>query len=106
MSVGCIGLFRDTIRSERRWIRYLSDASYWLYLTHLPLVILGQAAVRQWNIPGELKMLVLTASVTIILLAIYHLLVRYTWIGTFLNGPRKRVKRQVEREGVSLSTTS
>jgi hypothetical protein len=44
-SLGCIGLFRCCLSREYPWVRYMSDASYWLYLTHLPLVVWLQMAV-------------------------------------------------------------
>jgi hypothetical protein len=36
------------------------------------------------------KLTLLVAGSTLILLASYQLLVRYTWIGRLLNGPRAR----------------
>ena len=38
MTLGLIGLFAKLFRRERAWVRYLSDASYWIYLAHMPLV--------------------------------------------------------------------
>ena len=37
MCFGLMGLFRLIAHRERFWVRYLSDASYWIYLWHLPL---------------------------------------------------------------------
>ena len=42
MTLGLIGLFTKLFRRERAWVRYLSDASYWIYLAHMPLVFLLQ----------------------------------------------------------------
>ena len=36
-------------------MRYLSDASYWLYLTHLPLVIGAQMLLVTWPINIHLQ---------------------------------------------------
>jgi glucan biosynthesis protein C len=30
-------------------LRYLADSSYWLYLIHLPVVFMAQAAMMRWN---------------------------------------------------------
>jgi hypothetical protein len=39
--------------------------------------------------PPSVKFFLVMAVTTLLLLASYRWLVRYTWIGTLLNGPRK-----------------
>jgi peptidoglycan/LPS O-acetylase OafA/YrhL len=90
MSFGMIGLFRAALGRERPAIRYLSDASYWLYLAHLPLVIALQMAVRDQPWGAFPKFLLVNLAATIPLLVVYQLLVRNTWIGVMLNGRRAR----------------
>ena len=90
MTFGLIGLFRRLLSGERYWVRYLSDASYWMYLLHLPLVILAQDWIRDWDIPRIPKFLAICWGVSGLLLLTYRYLVRYTPIGTLLNGPRTR----------------
>ena len=55
MCFGMIGLFKLVASKERYWVRYMSDASYWLYLWHLPLVAASQLLVRGWPINVHLK---------------------------------------------------
>ena len=74
-------------------MQYLSDSAYWLYLAHLPLIIAAQLAVRDWPIPAFAKFLLIVAVVTSFLLWTYQIMVRYTWLGRFLNGPRVRPER-------------
>ncbi len=93
MTFGAIGLFRSILTREKPWIRYLSDSSYWMYLAHLPLVIAAQAAIRSWPGPALVKLTLLSVVMTGFLLLTYQTLVRYTWIGVFLNGKRTRQKR-------------
>ncbi|MFZ4733515.1 MAG: acyltransferase family protein [Pirellulales bacterium] len=90
VSLGLVGLFHRWCTRERPAVRFLADASYWMYLVHLPLVIAGQGMVRDLTWPSAVKFLLLTLAVTSILLVSYRLVVRDTWIGRLLNGPRRR----------------
>ena len=90
MCFGSMGLFRWIFARERFGVRYLSDASYWLYLTHLPLVIAAQMLVVTWPINIHLKFVLISAAIVAGLLAVYQVGVRYTMIGTVMNGPRFR----------------
>lgn len=94
MIFGCIGLFREFFGSPNRWARWIADSSYWLYLAHLPLVIWLQLLVAQSPAPALLKFPLLALIVVGVLLLTYRYLVRYTWIGTLLNGPRKKKTAQ------------
>lgn len=90
MSFGLMGLFRRLLSKESPNLRYVSDSSYWLYVAHLPLVILAQLAARDWQLPTVLKFAIICVAVTGVLLLTCHFPVRYTWLGALLNGPRKR----------------
>ncbi len=90
MSLGLVGLFRRILRREHRVVRYLSDSSYWLYLAHLPLIIWLQGRIADWDLPAIPKCLLLCVSVTALLLLTYEYGVRYTPIGTILNGRKVR----------------
>lgn len=87
---GFMGFFRSLLTRENKAIRYLSDSAYWLYLSHLPLVILAQTWVRYWQWPALAKCFLITTSVTVFLLLIYQVGVRHTWLGWLLNGTRRR----------------
>ncbi len=108
MSFGIMGLFRKILKREYKTVRYLSDASYWLYFTHLPLILAAQVIVRDWPLPAALKFVLICSTVTGILLLAYHTTVRYTWIGTMLNGPRTRpapAARHSRTSPIGLETT-
>jgi hypothetical protein len=89
MSFAAIGFFRWLVPAESPTWRYLSDSAYWLYLAHMPLVIVLQQYSRDWPLPGTLKFLLVTMIATAILLVSYQFLVRHTWLGVLLNGPRR-----------------
>jgi len=90
MIVGLMAAFRMLLDKERRGVRYLSDSSYWLYLAHLPLIVVLQSVIRHWNLSSGAKFIGLTLVVTAFLLISYQWFVRYTPIGTLLNGKRTR----------------
>jgi len=74
----------------RPWVAYLSDASYWCYLIHLPVIVAFQILVSDLAWPGLLKYAMLMAATIAICLGTYHAFVRYTFIGASLNGPREK----------------
>ena len=90
MVLGTAGLCHRLLSTERPRLRYLSDSSYWLYLAHLPLVIVGQMLLAPLPLPALAKFSILLAASTAVLLASYEWGVRYTFIGTLLNGKRRR----------------
>jgi peptidoglycan/LPS O-acetylase OafA/YrhL len=92
MTFGFIGLFRRFFSKENKRIRYLSDSSYWLYLAHLPLIMIIQIWVSDWPWPSFMKLIFICALTVIPLLLIYEYVVRYVWVGTMLNGKRTREK--------------
>ena len=90
MVFGFIGLFRRFFSSGNRRIRYVSDSSYWLYVMHLPPIMLLQIWMADWPWPGVVKVLGICAVSTAALLVIYEYAVRYSFIGAMLNGRKTR----------------
>jgi peptidoglycan/LPS O-acetylase OafA/YrhL len=82
--------------------RYLADASYWLYIIHLPIVMALQVALSQLDWPGLIKFAVILVVAIPPMLASYHLLVRFTFIGAVLNG-RRAEKRVLPRSGIATA---
>jgi hypothetical protein len=89
VTFGIMGLFGRYCSHLGYRAQWFSDSAYWMYLAHLPLVLAIQIAVVSLPWPPTLKFLMVMVVVTLLLLTSYRWLVRYTWIGTLLNGPRK-----------------
>jgi len=68
--------------------RYIADASYWVYLAHLPVVVALQVWVGHWQLPWGVKYPFVLAVSLVVLFASYHWLVRPTVVGQLLNGRR------------------
>ena len=103
MSFGLIGLFRRFMARRSFRVHYLSDASYWMYLAHLPLVFVAQGIVARLAMPALVDFVVVCASVTALLLVVYRYLVRYTFVGRLLNGRRTRAADQASRDALAAA---
>ena len=69
--------------------RYLADASYWIYIAHLPLVMALQVVMSRVAWPWAAELALVLVATLAILLPSYDLLVRNTFVGSWLNGRRK-----------------
>lgn len=84
-----IGIFQKVCRRTNSVIRYVADASYWLYLVHLPIVIWLQVAVAELPFHWSLKLVGISVATILVSLLSYDLFVRSTFIGGVLNGRRR-----------------
>ena len=85
-----IGFFSTLFNEFNTYVRYLADASYWVYLIHLPIVIALQALFSKLDMSGYMKLPLIVLTCFSISLLTYRLFVRYTIVGKVLNGVRKR----------------
>ncbi len=90
MTFGAMGLFRRYFAKQSETMRYVSDSSYFLYLAHVPLMVALQLVMQSWPAPSLVKLVINCVVTSAILLVLYDKLVRYRWLGRFLNGPRAR----------------
>ncbi|MCG7309985.1 acyltransferase family protein [Brachybacterium sp. ACRRE] len=86
---GLLGLAGRVMDREVFAIRYLADASYWIYLLHLPIVVALGLAMAELPLPPLVKVALNLLLTTGILVLAYDLMVRSTWIGRWLNGHRR-----------------
>ncbi len=89
---GWTGLFVARFSAPSVVVRYLADASYWVYLIHLPIVVALQVWVSDWGVL-PLQLLVINVGTFAVSLVSYHWLVRDTPLGLWLNGRRHRTGR-------------
>ena len=88
MAYGLIGLFlRFLNKPSPRW-RYMADASYWIYIVHVPFVMLLPILLAGVPLPGIVKFVLVSVMAIGLILVTYHYLVRPTFIGKQLNGRR------------------
>jgi peptidoglycan/LPS O-acetylase OafA/YrhL len=103
---GLLGVFLRNWKNNRPAFRYLADASYWIYIVHLPLVGLSHIALRNVML-GALPKFILTSVITSSVAVLsYQTCVRYTWIGRALHGARHRDTREFECQRPGASDSS
>ncbi|MGD7788374.1 acyltransferase family protein [Propionibacteriaceae bacterium Y1700] len=84
-----LGMSVRFLTRERPVVRYLADASYWAYLLHLPLLVAIEIPLADQPWPIMIKLIITWVVAGAVLLGIYDLFVRSTWIGQWLNGHRR-----------------
>ncbi len=87
---GFTGFFLRFWQSESKLWKYISDASYWMYLIHLGLVAGGQVLLIGVEMNGLLKFGIIFLGTMAVTLITYHYFVRYTFIGNWLHGKRQK----------------
>jgi len=80
--------------------RYTSDASYWVYLLHLPLLIYFQGLLVTLHLHGLIKFVIVLIATVAVLMIGYNYLVRGTFIGKFLSG--KKLKRGFPKGDIEI----
>lgn len=87
-ALAATGLCLRFLSGRNPVLRYLSDASYWIYILHLPLVMLAQVWIQDWTAPWWAKLAGVSIGVFVVCLVSYELMVRHTFLGRWLNGRR------------------
>jgi glucan biosynthesis protein C len=99
---GLVGAASRFLANPNPAWRYLADASFYMYILHLPIVNTLQAWMIRWPVHWSVKYALIIVITMGVLLMSYHYLVRSTFVGQFLNGRRyPRGSRAVATPDVS-----
>lgn len=90
-----IGYMMAYFSKPSHQIRYLSDASYWGYLIHLPLIGFFQILVAPYDLFWAVKLILIFTPTILILTVTYRYVVRDTVVGILLNGEKKSKKLKI-----------
>ncbi|MEI6204023.1 MAG: acyltransferase family protein, partial [Enhydrobacter sp.] len=85
---GITGLFLRYFSGHSPLWRYLCDSSYFIYLAHLPMILLLQLVTFNVALPAVVMVPVVLIVTTLVLLPVYAYAVRPTFVGALLNGRR------------------
>jgi glucans biosynthesis protein C len=89
-----VGLANRYLDRPRPALRYLADSSYWIYLSHMPAMVLVVALVTTTALGTAAQFGIITILSLAVSLLTYPLLVRYSVIGRVLNGRRQRTRKR------------
>ena len=78
----CIRFFS----TQSKTMRYISDASYWVYIIHLPLTHFIPGLFHGVTMNVFIKFSISSVLITVFAFTSYHFMIRSTFIGQFLNG--------------------
>ncbi len=84
MTFACLVAGRAVLDRGNAALRYLSDASYWIYLVHLPILFAIQYRLLDLDWPWGAKFAVSTLATFAACLLSYHALIRGRRLGTLL----------------------
>jgi peptidoglycan/LPS O-acetylase OafA/YrhL len=89
-TIAIIGFAVRHLSGHSPALRYLADASYWIYLVHLPLIMALHTLFAPYAWPWFAKYPLILAIAFVIMLASYQWFVRYSFIGAILNGKKEK----------------
>lgn len=84
MTCVCLVAGRSLLDRANRLLRYLSDASYWVYIVHLPVLFAIQYRLLDVELGWGAKFAISVLAASALCLLSYHVLVRRTVIGRLL----------------------
>jgi peptidoglycan/LPS O-acetylase OafA/YrhL len=86
MTLVCLIYGQRWLDVQHGLLRYIADASYWVYLVHLPVIFAIQISLMDVNLHWSVKLMLSVGMTLSIALFTYHLFVRGHGLGRFLNG--------------------
>lgn len=110
LTFSCLLFGKQWLNQNNSVLRYLADASYWVYLVHLPVLFVIQVQLLDIAADWRVKFAISVVATLGIAFASYQLLVRHTVLGRLLNGPWRPVdERDIDvkpRARVARSATN
>lgn len=97
MTLWCLLAGKRWLDKRSASMRWLADASYWVYLVHLPVLLAIQYRLLDLHMHWIAKFTISILSTFALSFASYQLLVRHTVVGRLLNG--KQDNRCREQQG-------
>ena len=88
LTLASLLLGRRFLNKRSAFLAFMADASYWIYLVHLPIAIFLQVLQLPLHWPVAVKLSVTLGGTLLFCMATYVVFVRYTLVGWILHGKR------------------
>ena len=85
-SFGITALFLQKFNAHSRSFSYVMGAAYFVYLIHVPVAVLLPGLLTGFDLPAPIEFLITSIVTTVFAFGTYHLFVRNTFVGRFLDG--------------------
>ena len=99
MTLWCVLVARRWLDVRNRTLRWLADASYWVYLVHLPVLFAIQYGLLDVQLHWSAKFALATVCTLAVSFVSYQALVRHTLIGRLLDGKLTAMARRPATAG-------
>ena len=87
---GVWGVAARHVRTGSPALSYMADASFWIYLVHIPFLVALQSSLGETSLHPGLRFAIAALGAFALSLASYAVFVRRTPVGRFLHGRRPR----------------
>lgn len=93
LTFGALGTLLRSDRGKGPAMRFLAEASFWVYLVHVPIVAFAQLVLLPVAWPAAAKFVVVSLVALGLSYGSYVPLARYSLLGSIINGARKRAAK-------------
>jgi glucan biosynthesis protein C len=83
-----LGLSRRFLPEPVPRLRYWADASYWIYLSHFPIMAAFALVLFELAMPDSLRLVALVVATLAVIFPAYGILIRHGMVGRVLHGAR------------------
>lgn len=97
LSLSLLLIAQRLFNKQNALVRYISEASYWVYIIHLPVLWWIQFLLLDTNLPLIVEFLLSTLGTLAIGFVTHLLLVKWTPLGWLLNGRKKSAPADVNQ---------
>lgn len=87
-----VGFAKHHLNFSNKWLAYLTPAVYPFYILHQTVIVATGYYIVQWQVPIIIKLLVLIVVCFVLIISLYHLLIRRFILTRILYGLKPKQK--------------
>lgn len=105
-TLGLVGWFVKSCHKKSKLINYLADASYWIYLVQIPIILMLQGMLQYADLSIYSKFLLVSGITFLICIAGYQLFVRKRKWMAYIDGHARTKKVTTKFQGAMPNSES